>query len=160
MILSGVREMAQRLRALTVLVPPSPCPRTWVWFPAHTWWLTSLCNSHSRGFGALFWLPQASGTHMVYIHTYRQNMYTHNFFLIERLVTYFCCCFETESYSIAQAEHKLVATLLPQPSKYWDDKCDLSTQQNWSFLMFFRIIFKGFRTESFLVSVLLICFVW
>jgi hypothetical protein len=45
------------------------------------------------------------------------------------------------SHSIAQAELKLMETLLPQPSKYWDYKCDPPTQQNWSFLMFFLEFF-------------------
>lgn len=33
--------------------------RIQAWFPASTWQLTSVCNSNSRGFGALFWLPWA-----------------------------------------------------------------------------------------------------
>jgi hypothetical protein len=39
--------MAQRLRALTVL------PEDQVQFPATTWWLTTVCNSSSRGSDAL-----------------------------------------------------------------------------------------------------------
>jgi hypothetical protein len=34
-------------------------------FPSSLWWLSTLCNASSRGSDALFWPPQALGTHMV-----------------------------------------------------------------------------------------------
>lgn len=44
------------------------------WFPAPTWWLSSVCNS--RGLNTLFWLPQAPDMHAVHKHTCRQNAHT------------------------------------------------------------------------------------
>lgn len=47
--------------------------RTWVPFPTPTWWLTTACNSSSRESDTLFWLLKTPGTHVMYIHTWRQN---------------------------------------------------------------------------------------
>ena len=37
--------------------------RTWVQFPAPTWWLTAICSSSSRRSNALFWPLWALHTH-------------------------------------------------------------------------------------------------
>lgn len=49
--------------------------RAQVWFPAPKWWHTSICNSDSSRFRALFWPLWASGTHMEHIHACRQNIH-------------------------------------------------------------------------------------
>ena len=46
-------------------------------FPAPTWWLTTVCNSTSRGSSALFWTLYAPGTYMVPRYSCRQNTLTH-----------------------------------------------------------------------------------
>lgn len=34
------------------------------------------------------------------------------------------CCFETGPVSVAQATLGLIVVLLPQPSRYWDYRCE------------------------------------
>lgn len=51
--------------------------RTQVLFPAHTWWLTTICNCSFKGSDVRLWPPWAPGTHMVHIHTCRQNTHTY-----------------------------------------------------------------------------------
>lgn len=52
--------------------------RTWVQFTALTWWFTTISNSSYRGSSALFWAPWVPTTHVVHIHTCKQNTYTQN----------------------------------------------------------------------------------
>lgn len=42
--------------------------RTLVWFKVPTWHFTTICHYP-------FWYPQALGTHVVYIHTHKQNIH-------------------------------------------------------------------------------------
>ena len=42
--------------------------RTQVWFPASTWWLTTVLSSSSRGSHPFFWPPQAMYTNGTHIH--------------------------------------------------------------------------------------------
>lgn len=51
--------------------------RTWVWVPVHSWYLTTVRTSSSRGSDALSRPLQASGMQVVHIHTCRQNISTH-----------------------------------------------------------------------------------
>lgn len=37
------------------------------------WWLTTICNSGSRGSNAVFWVTQAKGMHLIHRHTYRKT---------------------------------------------------------------------------------------
>lgn len=58
---TGAREMAQGVKALTALLGGP----------------TALCNSHSSESHVLFWSRWALGTHVVRVHTSRQNIPTH-----------------------------------------------------------------------------------
>lgn len=49
------------------------CRETIALFPLPTSRFTSILNSSSRGSNHLFWLMYIPGTHMVHMHTYRQN---------------------------------------------------------------------------------------
>ena len=50
--------------------------RTWVWFPAHTWWFTTTYTSSSRDSNTSLpsWVP---GTHMIHRCIGRQNIHAH-----------------------------------------------------------------------------------
>lgn len=61
--------MAQHLRALATL------QRTWVWFPAPTWQLPTMCNSNSKRWNSCILL--VPGEYVVHRHTCRQSTHTH-----------------------------------------------------------------------------------
>lgn len=53
----------------------SECCLTWVWFPACTWQLTSICHSISRAFVILQFFP-GTARWIVYIHTQAKHPHT------------------------------------------------------------------------------------
>lgn len=55
-------EMAQRLGKWLL------CQRSWVQFPAATWYLTVIHETVPRGPSTIFWLQQVSGTELLHRH--------------------------------------------------------------------------------------------
>ena len=52
-----------------------PLQETWLQFPAHTWQLTSICESSSGESAALFWSPWELHAHGA--HAYMQSAHVH-----------------------------------------------------------------------------------
>lgn len=51
--------------------------KTRVWFPTPTRWLTTICNSTSRGSDTVFWPSWASGMHGVHTHACTQAKHSY-----------------------------------------------------------------------------------
>jgi len=67
--LDGVEGVGNSETGLERWLSSEHLPRTWVWFPASTWWLTVTCNFTSKGFNTHFWTPrhQACMWYIVYM---------------------------------------------------------------------------------------------
>ena len=57
---------------------------TWVWVPAPTWCLTTICNSSSWRSHPVFWLLKAIGMHGVHRQTCRYNIHTHKIKVLKK----------------------------------------------------------------------------
>lgn len=79
----GAVEMVQWLAPLK-----NPCL---IWFPALTWWLTTIYNCSSRESDTLFRFPWAPGTPMVYLHEYFFNC-----------IIYLCVCVCAHAWAYPQ----------------------------------------------------------
>lgn len=84
--------------------------RTWIWFPAPTWWLTGVCNSSSKKIGLIpcFGIQghQACTQCIMYIHTYihvcMYVYYTYITYIYTYIayvyIIYMCVCIHTHIY--------------------------------------------------------------
>lgn len=61
------RRVSEGRRCVSSQETPAALQRTWVQFPASTWWLMTICNSSCRQSTA------SEGTRQAHTHTYRQN---------------------------------------------------------------------------------------
>jgi len=102
----GSKETGQWLKTLLLF------QRTWIQFPAPTWWCITTCNSSSMGSDALFWPLQAPNTCTV--HGCNMQEKRHIYEIIKALKTAICLFYEERKEGTvhkSEKNHQILSTL-------------------------------------------------